>query len=85
MRSLPPGRASGRKLSCVIGMLLCSHADAQDPKVRASLAAQGNVWVGQRVTLVVELLAPGFFTSAASFDLPDPSGVLLIRPRTARW
>jgi hypothetical protein len=29
---------------------------------------------------VVELLAPGFFASAASFDLPDPPGLLLMPP-----
>jgi len=53
---------------------------AQDAKVRASLADKGDCWVGERVTLVVELLAPGYFAGAPSFDLPDPPGVLLVPP-----
>jgi len=53
---------------------------AQDAKVRASLTNKGECWVGQRVTLVVELLAPGYFAGAPSFDLPDPPGVLLVPP-----
>lgn len=65
----------------VLFMLLASsNVNAQDPQIRASLSAQDSVWVGQQVTLVVELLAPGYFASAASFDLPDPDGVLLMPP-----
>jgi hypothetical protein len=56
------------------------ETSAQEPKVRASLAEKGDVWLGQRVTVVVELLAPGYFTGAAAFDLPDPQGVLLVPP-----
>jgi hypothetical protein len=55
-------------------------AVGQEPKVRTSLSTQGDLYVGQRLTLVVELLAPGFFASAATFDLPDPAGVLLMPP-----
>lgn len=57
-----------------------SPASAQDAEIRASLDTEGDVWVGQRITLVVELLAPGYFASAASFQLPDPGGILLIPP-----
>ena len=46
-------------------------AVAQEAKVRASIGTQGDLWVGQRVTLVVELLAPGFFSGMAAFDLPN--------------
>ena len=53
-------------------------AVGQEAKVRTSLSTQGDVYVGQRVTLVVELFAPGFFASAATFDIPDPQGVLLM-------
>ena len=55
-------------------------AIGQEPKVRTSLSTQGDMYVGQRLTLVVELFAPGFFASAATFDLPDPQGVLLMPP-----
>jgi hypothetical protein len=59
---------------------VASRALAQDPRIRATLDARGDIWVGQRVTLVVELLAPGFFTGAPAFDLPDPAGMLLVPP-----
>jgi hypothetical protein len=55
-------------------------AAGQEAKVRTSLSTQGDLYVGERLTLVVELLAPGVFASAASFDLPDPQGVLLMPP-----
>ena len=69
-----------RCLLCLAGMLLCGHSLAQEAQVRTSLETQDAIWVGQKVTVVVELLAPGTFASAASFDLPDPQGVLLLPP-----
>jgi hypothetical protein len=68
-------------LSGSLCILLCSSVWAQDAKVRVSVATNDTIWVGQRVTLVVELLAPGFFASAAAFDLPDPRGLLLLPPK----
>ncbi|MCO8120773.1 BatD family protein [Stieleria sp. TO1_6] len=80
---------------CLLGVLICSCAVAQDtstskadtskadqvgPKVRASLQSKDTIWVGQKLALVVEVLVPGYFDSAASFDLPDPQGVLLMPP-----
>ena len=63
------------------GNLLCSAlATAQEVKVRARLQGADEVWVGQQMILTVELLVPGYFASAASFDLPDPEGVLLMPP-----
>jgi hypothetical protein len=44
------------------------------------VARNGDVWVGQAVTLVVELLAPGYFSGAPAFDLPDPKGLLMVPP-----
>jgi len=64
----------------LVGLALCGSAAAQEAKVRTSLETHGTVWVGQQVTLVVEVLAPGYFSSAAAFDLPDPQGVLLMPP-----
>jgi len=65
----------------VLTILACMGTTiAQEPQVRATLNAHGDVWVGQRVLLVVELLAPGFFSSAPAFDLPDPRGLLLVPP-----
>jgi hypothetical protein len=64
----------------LLGLLLALSLHAQDPRVTATLEAPDTVWTGQKVTLVVELMAPGYFASAASFDLPDPGGVLLLPP-----
>ncbi len=48
--------------------------------MRASIAAPETNWVGQRIIVVVEILAPGVFDSAPTFDLPDPHGMLLMPP-----
>jgi hypothetical protein len=66
----------------VIGLaaILCTKAHAQEVKVRATMETKDTIYVGQKATLVVELLAPGFFASAASFDVPDPQGLVLIPP-----
>lgn len=50
------------------------------PQVRANIAEQEEIWVGQRVTLVVELLTPGTFASTPNFDLPRIAGVVLMPP-----
>jgi len=63
-----------------VGLVVLLTASAQDPQVRARLQVPDPLWAGQKVTLVVELLAPGYFSSAASFDLPNPSGLLLLAP-----
>lgn len=62
--------------------LLCGWivAPAQDPKVRTHLKVEGTIWTGQKVTLVAELMVPGFFTSAATVDLPNPPGLILMLP-----
>ncbi len=80
---MKPGTTSRRSvqlLICLAGVLLCGHSLAQDAKVRTSLETKDATWVGQKVTVVVELLAPGYFSSAVTFDLPDPPGVLLLPP-----
>lgn len=63
----------------VILMGLASGA-AQVPKVRTSIATKGDLFVGQKATLAVELLAPGYFASAPAFDLPNAPGLILSPP-----
>jgi hypothetical protein len=62
--------------------ILCGPSPvlAQEAMVRAHLDTNAAVWVGQKVTAVVEVLAPGYFSSAVTFDLPDPDGMLLLPP-----
>ncbi|MFV8819894.1 hypothetical protein [Haliea sp. E17] len=72
-----------RRLCCLVLALACGMqalALAQEPGVGIRVAAGKPLWAGQQVTLVVELMAPGYFDSAATFDLPDPAGVILMRP-----
>src|SRR5262245_28106181 len=64
-------RPSVQALVILFCLFLGSLA-AQEAKVRTSLATTGDLWVGQKVVVVVEVLAPGYFASAVSFDLPDP-------------
>lgn len=67
-------------LAMLFAVFACDPISAQDAKVRASVSSEDPIWVGQQVTLVVELLAPGYFASVVNFDLPDPQGVLLMPP-----
>ncbi|MCB1127690.1 MAG: BatD family protein, partial [Verrucomicrobiae bacterium] len=78
-RTLQPPEVLGGFL-LLAGMLLCGDLRGQEAKVRTSTEGADAVWTGQKVTLVVELLAPGYFSGAPSFDLPGPQGVLLVPP-----
>ncbi len=49
-------------------------------KVRTTLLLKEKVWVGQRVTLIVELLSPGFFAGSPTFELPRVKDVVILRP-----
>jgi hypothetical protein len=49
-------------------------------KVRTELEVKGDVWVGQGMTLAVELLSPGFFAGSPTFYLPRVPGVLILQP-----
>lgn len=75
-----PLRLVSLALAVMLALAPGGNMQAQEPKVRASMASQEAAYVGQKVTLVVELLAPGFFASGATFDLPDPQGMLLMPP-----
>ena len=69
-------------LSCVIGLLVPLLAAEQDPRAmaRTSLKQEGEIWLGQKVVMVVELLAPGYFSGTASYNLPKVPGVLIVPP-----
>jgi hypothetical protein len=57
-----------------------ARANGQEAGVRISVPDGNECWVGQRVALVVELLAPGYFSGAATFEPADPPGMLLLPP-----
>ena len=73
-------RTTGIAAWVVALFTLCSPARAQEAKARTSLEAKGDLWVGQRLTLVIELLVPGYFSGSPAFDLPEVPGLLFIPP-----
>ncbi len=64
-------------------VIAASPALAADPapQAKASIATTGDIWVGQRGVLVVELFTPGYFDSAPAFELPQVPGVILFPPQ----
>ena len=71
------GSKTGRVLLAAGFLILgWKNGHAQEAKVRSSLSDPDPIWTGQRITLVVELLAPGFFSGTPAFDLPDPAGMI---------
>src|SRR5678815_1201759 len=60
--------------------LFFTGAGAQEPRVRASLTSEGEIWVGQRANFVIELLAPGYLSGVPAFDLPSVPGMQLVPP-----
>ena len=61
-------------------LLLAATLGPPAASARTSVTPAGDVWVGQRVTLVVELRAPGTFAGAPSFDLPSIPGAVILKP-----
>ena len=74
-----------RKLSilCLIGLLLSSAAIAQDTEVNAAVAASiqkdQDIWVGQQITLNLDLKTTGFSFSDTHFNLPDVGNAFLMQ------
>src|SRR5262245_24390195 len=67
--------------ACVFMACLLTPALAAGPTAHLRTTLGSNdVWVGQKLTLVVELLAPGYFASSPAFDLPQVPGVLVFPP-----
>jgi hypothetical protein len=71
-----------KRIACILVFLIfVSGAFSQEANVRARLEpATGQIWVGQQVTLVIELLSPGYFSGAPVFDFPNVAGLLIVPP-----
>ena len=84
MRSFRITRGAVRRAGgffCAFFWIFAGVLLAQDTaKVRTQLEVQGDVWVGQGTTLVVELFSPGFFAGSPTFYLPRVPGVLILQP-----
>ncbi len=77
-----PTHLSKLLLLPMLAILPLQVAMPQEPKARTSLATKGELWVGQQLAITVDLLAPGTFTGAPVFDIPDlrSAGILLMPP-----
>jgi len=62
-----------------LAFLVGSVSAAEPVLMRSSLAKSGPVWVGQRVTIKVELLTTTFFAGAPVFQLPAIPQALLMQ------
>ncbi len=69
------------RLSALVALVAASSTlHSAEPFVRTTLSTKGDIWVGQRVTVLVELLSPGFFSGTPVFDVPRVPGVILFKP-----
>ena len=48
--------------------------------VRSAVTTTGTIWTGQRVDLGIDLVAPGYFSGNAMFELPSLPDVLIVPP-----
>lgn len=55
-----------------------SRGDDSSPQVRISVTAGSEIWVGQKIPVVAELLVPGYFADSPAFRLPQVPGVLIL-------
>jgi hypothetical protein len=83
MKSFYRARGEARWLATFFCAFCCIFAQTgfvrAAAKVRTTLQAKGDVWVGQGVPLVVELLSPGFFAGSPTFYLPHVPEVLILQ------
>lgn len=61
-------------------LLLVVPTFEESAKIRTTLATKGDIWVGQKVTVVIDLLVPTYFAGAPAFDVPDVPGTVILPP-----
>lgn len=70
-------------LTVGISALALATADESDSddvsRIRNKLADESKIWVGQKVTFQVDLLARSFFSGTAVFDLPRIPGAIVMK------
>ncbi len=67
-------------LAALVALASAARAAEPEPRIRTHLEAPKEWWVGQKAALVVDLLAPGYFSGNPSFDLPQVPGLILMLP-----
>lgn len=66
-------------MPCLLLLFMITTVE-ESAKIRTTLATKGDIWVGQKVTVVIDLLVPTYFASAPAFDVPDVPGTLILPP-----
>jgi hypothetical protein len=69
-----------RRLLLVLRFFAATGSAQDAAKVRTKLEMKGDVWVGQAVTLALDLLSPGFFAGSPTFYLPRVPEVPFLQP-----
>jgi hypothetical protein len=54
-------------------------AVAGKPMVKVKLTTTGDIWVGQKTVVVVKLYSPTYFSGVPRFDLPEVSGLIMMK------
>jgi len=71
------------KAILLISFLLSGIASAQENNIQADVAISiqqaGNIWMGQQVTLDIDLKTTGFSFSDTTFNLPEVAGAFLMQ------
>jgi hypothetical protein len=74
-----------RPLCAAVGLgtalMTVSPADAQQPIIRARIAETGPVLPGQQIHLVLDVLAPGYFSTPPQFPLFALPNALVTQPQ----
>lgn len=72
-----------KRLLAILLLCLSPARGADEPaaKIRAALKAGDGTWSGQKISLSVDLLVPGYFAGVPFFDLPRIPGVLMMPPQ----
>jgi len=60
-------------------LIFTSALYAASARVRISIDNSQSYWVGQKIPFYIDLLSPGFFSGTPKFDLPEISGVLVMK------
>lgn len=67
----------------IVPLLLIGSVSGEEKPVsmiRSAITTTGTIWTGQRVELGIDLVAPGYFSGNAVFDLPSLPDALIVPP-----
>ena len=60
-------------------LLTPAAAVAGKPMVKAQMGSTGKIWAGQKTVVVVKLYSPTYFSGVPKFELPEVSGLVMMK------